>query len=75
MLELAASKAADPPAFGHPGKALTLILTLTLTLTGKALTASSKSFEKLYPGLAGPTMILNLPFILQARNPDPCPYP
>lgn len=32
----------------------------------KALTASSKSFEKLYPGLAGPTMILNLPFILQA---------
>merc|ERR1711935_915137 len=30
------------------------------------LTASSKSFEKLYPGLAGPTMILNLPFILQA---------
>merc|ERR1712195_5912 len=35
-------------------------------LFGKALTASSKSFEKLYPGLAGPTMILNLPFILQA---------
>ena len=32
----------------------------------QALTASSKSFEKLYPGLAGPTMILNLPFILQA---------
>merc|ERR1712078_912754 len=32
----------------------------------KALTASSKSFEKLYPGLAGPTMILNLPLILQA---------
>jgi len=35
-------------------------------LFGKALTASSKSFEKLYPSLAGPTMILNLPFILQA---------
>lgn len=32
----------------------------------KALTASSKSYEKLYPALAGPTMILNLPFILQA---------
>merc|ERR1719267_139770 len=32
----------------------------------KALTASSKSYEKLYPSLAGPTMILNLPFILQA---------
>jgi protein-tyrosine-phosphatase len=35
-------------------------------LFSKALTASSKSFEKLYPSLAGPTMILNLPFILQA---------
>jgi len=33
---------------------------------GKALTASSKSYEKLYPSLAGPTMILNLPFVLQA---------
>merc|ERR1711990_1261464 len=32
----------------------------------KALTASSKSYERLYPSLAGPTMILNLPFILQA---------
>ena len=32
----------------------------------KALTASSKSYEKLYPSLAGPTMILNLPFILNA---------
>jgi len=32
----------------------------------KALQASSKSYEKLYPSLAGPTMILNLPFILQA---------
>merc|ERR1711924_153370 len=32
----------------------------------KALTASSKSYEKLYPSLAGPTMILNLPFVLQA---------
>jgi len=32
----------------------------------KALTESSKSYEKLYPSLAGPTMILNLPFILQA---------
>ena len=35
-------------------------------LFAKALTASSKSYEKLYPSLAGPTMILNLPFILQA---------
>merc|ERR1712054_491015 len=35
-------------------------------LFGKALTASSKSYEKLYPSLAGPTLILNLPFILQA---------
>ena len=32
----------------------------------KALTESSKSYEKLYPSLAGPTMILNLPMILQA---------
>merc|ERR1719331_433350 len=32
----------------------------------QALTESSKSYEKLYPSLAGPTMILNLPFILQA---------
>merc|ERR1711871_380708 len=32
----------------------------------KGLTASSKQYEKLYPSLAGPTMILNLPFILQA---------
>jgi len=35
-------------------------------LFAKALTASSKSYEKLYPSLAGPTMILNLPLILQA---------
>merc|ERR1711988_467894 len=35
-------------------------------LFGKALTASSKSYEKLYPSLAGPTLILNLPLILQA---------
>merc|ERR1712176_331207 len=32
----------------------------------KALTSSSESYEKLYPSLAGPTMILNLPLILQA---------
>ena len=32
----------------------------------KALAASSKSYQDLYPSLAGPTMILNLPFILQA---------
>ena len=32
----------------------------------KALTESSKSYERLYPSLAGPTMILNLPFVLQA---------
>merc|ERR1712113_1245795 len=32
----------------------------------EALTASSKQYEKLYPSLAGPTMILNLPFVLQA---------
>ena len=32
----------------------------------EALTASSEQYEKLYPSLAGPTLILNLPFILQA---------
>ncbi len=32
----------------------------------KALTSSSDSYESLYPSLAGPTMILNLPLILQA---------
>ena len=32
----------------------------------KALTSSSDQYEILYPSLAGPTMILNLPFILQA---------
>ncbi|KAJ1430456.1 hypothetical protein B484DRAFT_395900 [Ochromonadaceae sp. CCMP2298] len=32
----------------------------------QALTASSQQYEKLYPTLAGQTMILNLPFILQA---------
>ncbi|CAM9723157.1 unnamed protein product [Heterosigma akashiwo] len=32
----------------------------------KALTESSKQYEKLYPALAGPTMILNLPMVLQA---------
>lgn len=32
----------------------------------KALTQSSQQYEKLYPSLAGPTMILNLPFVLQA---------
>jgi len=32
----------------------------------KALTESSKQYERLYPSLAGPTMILNLPFVLQA---------
>lgn len=32
----------------------------------KALTSSSDAYEVLYPSLAGPTMILNLPFILQA---------
>jgi len=31
----------------------------------KALTESSQQYEKLYPSLAGPTMILNLPFVLQ----------
>jgi hypothetical protein len=35
-------------------------------LFSKALTSSSKGYEKLYPSMAGPTMILNLPFILQA---------
>merc|ERR1719486_594339 len=35
-------------------------------LFSKALTASSKSYERLYPSLAGPTLILNLPLILQA---------
>ena len=32
----------------------------------QALTTSSKQYETLYPSLAGPTMILNLPFVLQA---------
>lgn len=32
----------------------------------KALTSSSDQYESLYPSLAGPTMILNLPLILQA---------
>ena len=32
----------------------------------QALTASSQQYEKLYPALAGKTMILNLPFILQS---------
>ena len=32
----------------------------------QALTSSSNQYESLYPSLAGPTMILNLPFILQA---------
>ena len=32
----------------------------------KALSSSSKQYEGLYPSLAGPTMILNLPFVLQA---------
>jgi len=32
----------------------------------KALTESSQQYENLYPSLAGPTMILNLPFVLQA---------
>lgn len=32
----------------------------------KALSSSSSQYAKLYPSLAGPTMILNLPFILQA---------
>ena len=32
----------------------------------KALTSSSDQYESLYPSLAGPTMILNLPFVLQA---------
>jgi hypothetical protein len=32
----------------------------------KGLTESSNSYQDLYPSLAGPTLILNLPFILQA---------
>lgn len=32
----------------------------------EALTASSAQYEKLYPSMAGPTMILNLPFVLLA---------
>merc|ERR1712070_883576 len=32
----------------------------------KALSASSKQYEKLYPGLMGPTMMTNLPFVIQA---------
>jgi len=32
----------------------------------EALTSSSQQYEKLYPAMAGQTMILNLPFILQA---------
>jgi hypothetical protein len=32
----------------------------------QALSASSKQYEQLYPALAGPTLILNLPGILQA---------
>lgn len=32
----------------------------------KALTSSSDQYESLYPSLAGPTMIPNLPLILQA---------
>ncbi|EED96075.1 predicted protein [Thalassiosira pseudonana CCMP1335] len=32
----------------------------------QALTSSSDQYEDLYPSLAGPTMILNLPLILQA---------
>jgi hypothetical protein len=32
----------------------------------KALTESSNQYSKLYPSLAGPTMITNLPFVLQA---------
>uniref|UniRef100_A0A7S2R046 CRAL-TRIO domain-containing protein n=1 Tax=Eucampia antarctica TaxID=49252 RepID=A0A7S2R046_9STRA len=32
----------------------------------QALTESSQQYEELYPSLAGPTMILNLPFVLQA---------
>merc|ERR1719362_1464731 len=31
----------------------------------QALTQSSQQYEKLYPSLAGPTMILNLPRVLQ----------
>lgn len=32
----------------------------------KALSTSSAQYEKLYPSLAGPTLIVNLPFVLQA---------
>ena len=32
----------------------------------KGLTESSNSYQDLFPSLAGPTMILNLPFLLQA---------
>ena len=32
----------------------------------QALTQSSEQYEKLYPSLAGATMIMNLPFVLQA---------
>lgn len=32
----------------------------------QALSESSSQYEQLYPSLAGPTLILNLPFILQA---------
>jgi hypothetical protein len=32
----------------------------------EALTASSQQYTTLYPSMAGPTMILNLPFVLQA---------
>jgi len=32
----------------------------------KALSSSSSQYEKLYPSLAGPTLIVNLPFVLQA---------
>ena len=30
-----------------------------------ALSASSKAATRLYPNLAGPTLLLNLPFLLQ----------
>lgn len=36
------------------------------TRFSKALSSSSEQYEKLFPTLAGPTMIMNLPFILQA---------
>jgi hypothetical protein len=32
----------------------------------EALTASSAQYEKLYPSMAGPTMILNIPFVILA---------